>query len=178
MFKYLLLALLALSATSFLLPLEAGPMTELLEGFNAQLNVENAADLDKCADIPLIHDINKTIHDLNTSNPNPIALVADVVALFGDYSSIKASCPEVAQSYEEYFSNFTQSMHQDPSQTFQTLYNNVLDNFDSIQQDIADYADDFKAENYYQAGEDFGKIVQVALEGFIPNSTLTYVYWT
>ncbi len=145
-----------------------GPLGLVLEGYNDFFKIENDADLDKCANVPLLQDINKTLIDLNATHPNPIALVADVVSLYSDYNKIKASCPQVAAGYQVFFSNFTTAAKKDPKGTLQQVVDNVTGNEDNFRKWIAQFGDDYKANQFYQAGQDLGQVTKIALAGYVP----------
>jgi len=131
--------------------------------------IENDQDFDKCAGVPLIPDINKTFHDINGSTPNPLALVADVMALYSDYTRIKTSCPLLYQAYRQYFSGFASAVNKDLTKTLNNVFQNVMANFTQVEEDALQAIEDFKDENYYNAGEDVGKVVGVALAGYLPS---------
>lgn len=144
-----------------------GEFANLFQGFNDKLNIENDNDFDKCAKVPLIPDIQKIFTDLNVPKPNPFQLVADVMALYNDYNGVKANCPELAQTYEAFFSKFYQAVQTDPSHTLLQVLENILANFPGIQGAVVQAIQDFGSQNYYNAGEDIGTVVGYALAGYI-----------
>ena len=176
MFKFVLLSLvMAIASAHFFNPTflsienTDGPLAELLQGFNDYLNIDNDADLDKCADVPLVHDLNKTVHDANATTPNPLALVADVYAVFNDYKEIKASCPEVASVYDKFFGKFNQSIHDDPKQTLVRVYNNIVGNFTGVRIEASQSAQELQVGEYYQAGGNIAQLVAILLDGYLDN---------
>jgi len=140
---------------------------QILQGLNDALNVTADATLDKCADVPLGKDIHALAVLLNSSNPNPLALVSSVLALYNDFNGLKANCPEVAQVYEQYFSKFTSSAESDPSKTLLEVGKNLLAHFTQVNQDATTLLQDFGAGDFYNVGAEFGDIVALGLGDFI-----------
>ncbi len=144
-----------------------GELANFTMGFNDKLGVDTAADFAKCVEIPAIPDLAKLYRDLNVSKPNPLALVADVMALYADYHTIKSTCPQMAQAYEHYFANFTDAIQHDTKKTLLALGQNVAGNYTDLQALATRGLQEFGAEHFYDAGSDLGEIVQIALKGFI-----------
>ena len=178
MFKQILaLSLLLVISNAFIMeafPIQAfpgnytrGELANFTEGFNDKLAVDTAEDFAKCVDIPAIPDLQKLYQDLNVSKPNPLALVADVMTLYGDYHNIKSLCPQMAQNYEHFFSNFTNAIQHDTKNALLKLGENIAGNFTDLQVLATQGLQEFGAEHYYDAGADLGEIVQIALRGFI-----------
>jgi len=176
MFKFLLLSIFVALATArignhWFLPNHLGngtnPASQLLEGFNDYFHIQNATDFEKCANVPFLKDLNKTLTDLNASRPNPIALVADVIALYGDYNKIKASCPQVAAIYQTFFSNFTEAAKEDPKTTVVKVISNVAGHQADFRTLIAQGSSQYQEGQYYQAGQTLGNVTSIVLDGYI-----------
>jgi len=168
MFKHILaLSLCFLIASAMTSAPETGEVGAFLNGLNNELKVESEADFEKCADVPLIADINKTFHDLNTSSPNPLTLAEDALSLYSDYTEVKAQCPPVAAVYEAYFAKFTAAINSDPAGTLLKAFQNALGNWTAIQAAAIQGLEDLGTKNFYGAGQDFGKILKLTLEGWI-----------
>ena len=170
MFKLALFCIIiTLSSASVVVRDDPSDLADLLNGFNDYLNIDSQADLDKCADIPLIEDINKTLFDLNATIPNPVALVKDVYDIYHDYQAIRENCPEVAEVYDKYFSNLNQSIHDDPKKVAEKVYDNLKANLTGVAEDASAAAEDIKSEQYYNAGTSLGELTAVLLAGYLPN---------
>ena len=141
---------------------------QVIEGFNDYFHIENDTDIDNCADIPLIRDLNKTFTDLNASKPNPIALVSDVIALYNDYHKIKNTCPQVAASLETFFGNFTTACRQEPKKTAEKVGLNIAGHAVEFRALIKQFLEDYNSAKYYQTGQDIGNITSIMLAGYIP----------
>ncbi len=170
MFKTVLAFALVVALASANLRLQAytpSDFTNLFQGFNDQLNITNDQDFSKCAKIPLIPDIQKTYRDLNETKPNPLALVADVMALYTDYNNVKKNCPVLAQTYQSFFANFEQALQNNTAPTLLRVAQNVLGSFTAIQAAALQATQDIGAQNFYNAGQDIGKVVQLSLAGLL-----------
>jgi len=139
----------------------------LFAGFNDQLAIASDDDFNKCAHVPLIDDIQKLYKDLNADKPNPIALVADVTKLYNDYNKVKVACPQLEKTYEAFFANFQHEAETNPKGTLLKVAANVLKSFKEIRSSAIKTYTDIGAEKYYDAGSDFGKVVQLTLAGMI-----------
>ena len=146
---------------------DTNPLTLFLTGFNDQLNITNAEDLDKCVSVPLLRDINKTLHDLNKTKPNYVELAADVLALYADFQAMKKSCPIVVSGYQVYFQDFTNSTKTNPRKTFTTVVTNVAGEATKFQQTISAAQKDFENGNYYSSGREVAIATGIALKGYI-----------
>ncbi len=171
MFKYIVLSvLIALSTARFLgfhTPNVTKILPELLEGFNDELRIANASDVHKCDSVPLIRDINKTLHDLNKTKPNYLELVADVLALYADFHQLKDSCPICAKAYQDYFSNFTNTFQDQPMKTAAVVVLNVASDAQAFQQGYANGTKAYHEERYRDAGHDLARLTAIALKGYI-----------
>ena len=170
MFKFLAIALcIVLVAATDVDAVTPSEVDQIVQGLNDALNVTSDATLDNCADVPLAKDVHALAVLLNSSNPNPFALVSAVLALYNDYKGVKANCPEVAQVYEQYFGTFTSSVKSEPSKTLLKVAENLLTHLTQVNQDADTLLQDFGAGDFYNVGAEFGDILALGLEGYIQN---------
>jgi len=170
MFKAVLAFAFCVALASANLRLQAytpADFTNLFQGFNDQLNITNNQDFTKCAKVPLIPDIQKTFRDLNETKPNPLALVADVMALYNDYNNIKKNCPALVQSYEAFFAPLEHAIQDNTAATLLRVAQNVLGSITEIQAAALQATQDIGAQNFYNAGEDVGKVIQLSFAGLL-----------
>ena len=165
-------ALLAVCASAYY-QVDAAPQPSpkdfvaLFSGFNDQLAIATDDELNKCAKVPLIADLNKTFHDLNATTPNPIALTKDVMNIYNDYHKIQEYCPKLEKTYEDFFAPVRESFQKNPAVTLLRIGKNVAHHLVGITKAATRIPADFAAENYYSAGQDFGTVVSLVLTGFI-----------
>ena len=144
------------------------PTGLVIEGFNDFFQIYNDTDIDKCANIPLLADINKTLTDLNATHPNPVALIEDAVHLYGDFNKLKASCPQVASIFRSFFSTFITAMQKSPKNTTLTVIKNVASHQAEFQGLISQGSAEYNAGQYYQAGYTLGNVTSIVLDGYLP----------
>jgi len=156
----------AIASAHFLAPTPKD-FSALFSGFNQQLAIASDDDFNKCANVPLIADIEKLFQDLNADKPNPIALVADVTKLYTDYQKVKVACPQLARTYEAFFADFEHSVETNPKGTALKVAINVFKGFKDLRSTAAKLHADLSAKNYYSVGADLGTIVQISLAGFV-----------
>jgi len=144
-----------------------GELANFTQGFNDKLSVETADDFAKCVTIPIIPDVHKLYLDMNATKPNPLALVADVMALYGDYNNAKKICPEMAQNYEKFFANFTDAVQHDTKKTLLKVGTNIANNYTDIEGFVTQGLQAFGNQDFYGAGSDLGTVIELALKGFI-----------
>jgi len=138
---------------------------QFIQGFNHQLKIDTDVNFNNCTDIPIIADVNKTIHDFNQTNY--VAIAEDIAKLYKDANGIKHYCPQAEATYKAFFANFTQSLKKDPKHTLANVWTNVNTNLDQVDSLAQQVSTDFQKENGYQAGEDVGQIVAIALKGYV-----------
>ncbi len=139
----------------------------LVAGFNDHLAIATDEDFNKCAKVPFVVDLQKLLKDLNADKPNPVALVADVLAVYADYNKVKDACPALARTYDEFFSKFEKAVQEQPAFTALKIGANVARHPKQIKAAAAQINVDLHSENYYGAGENAGIVIELLLAGFI-----------
>jgi len=139
-------------------------LTQLLTGFNDALGIQDDQDFDNCAQVPLAADLAKTFHDLS-QGPNPLALVADVMANYKDFQLLKSNCPQTLRTYEQFFMPVLKNFRNAPVKALEKIVANVISNLSKLKEDVTSVHTDFKTADYYSAGQAVGSILNTAFNG-------------
>lgn len=169
MFKFLLLSIFVLFASAHISSVgnATTPTGQLLQGICDTLNITaNDTEVDQCGDVPLIQDIEKLVDDLNHAIPNPFAIIADAKAIYGDYTQMKAECPEVAAAFGVYFTNLTAAWDNSPLKTVEHILDNIKNNAGQSGKDILAFGEDIVEQQYYQSGQEFGDLIEIFMIGY------------
>ena len=175
MYKFLLLSIFVAIASArignhWFLPQQGNattPAGQLLEGFNDYFELYNITNIDKCVNIPLLRDINKTLEDLNATKINPVAIIADFVALAGDWKQLRHLCPQVASIYKSFFMTFINAAQEDPKATLLHVLKNVVGHQAEFRGLINEGSDQWQDGQYYEAGKTLGNVTSIVLDGYI-----------
>ena len=170
MIKALILSIFVVFASArigHLINNNSSSLTQFLTGFNDELKITSPKDMDKCADVPLIHDIMKALNDLKLIPPKFIHLVQDGIHIYHDVKTMEKSCPDVAKVYEDYFQNFTDHAFKNPQKTFAHVVSNVGHNAKSFSKHVVTAEIDLQKGNDYSAGKEVADATAIALKDYI-----------
>mmetsp|Transcript_104539 Transcript_104539/g.145676 ORF Transcript_104539/g.145676 Transcript_104539/m.145676 type:complete len:88 (+) Transcript_104539:369-632(+) len=85
---------------------------------------------------------------------------------------MQTDCPAGADPFINEFQPFVDAWNKDSNAVIQKITKNCLNNVIEVIADVAEIINDFNNSDYFDAGDEFGGLVQIALHGYL-NTTST-----
>mmetsp|Transcript_7822 Transcript_7822/g.7064 ORF Transcript_7822/g.7064 Transcript_7822/m.7064 type:complete len:201 (-) Transcript_7822:182-784(-) len=146
------------------------------EGLGAGLGQPAAAKtLIKCSyndTNDLITDVQKLIDDINDKKWQNV--VQDGIDILDEIQDMESDCPDGANPFIYEFQPFVNAWNNNSNAVIQKITKNCLNNAFEVIADVAEIIEDFNNSDYYDAGDEFGALVQIALDGYLNVTSSTF----
>jgi len=144
------------------------------EGLGKGLGQEEAAKtLIKCSyndTNGLIQDVQNLINDVNAKKWQNV--VQDGIDILQEIQEMESDCPAGANPFIYEFQPFVNAWNNDSNAVIQKITKNCVENAFTVIADVATIIGDFNDSDYFDAGDEFGALIQIALKGYL-NVTMT-----
>ena len=148
------------------------------EGLGEGLGLENASKaLINCTynqTNNLIADIQQMIDDIQKKDWE--AVLQDGIDILDQLQEMQNTCPAGAQPFIDEFQPLIDAWNKDQNAVIEQITKNCLEDVFEVLADVLRIVQDFNDSDYFEAGDEFGVVLEIALKGYLNTTQIENLF--